>query len=172
MQRVKQSLKFVSAQFNCSRMLTEYNNMLYLPAHRAWTAMQQREFAPAREGVRFQQRLRQVWDAVKFVEVSPRLVNPVRSGEPIPLRAAVDLAGLDPNDVHVEAVIGRVGVEGHLEDTTVLRVPPCEQSGNIHVFATEYIPEQTGRLGYAVRISPNHSADPLTQPCNAFMKWA
>ena len=80
--------------------------------------------------------------------------------------------GGSANGVHVEAVSGRVGVEGHLEDTTILSIPHCEHSGDTHIFEREYIPEQTGRLGYAVRISPNHSVDPLTQPCNSNMKWA
>ena len=40
------------------------------------------------------------------------------------------------------------------------------------VFTQEYVPEQTGRLGYTVRISPNHCDDPLTRPCSTYMRWA
>jgi len=172
MRRVKQSLQYLSPHFNCSRMVSEYNNLLYTPAHNAWSHVTAQDFQTARDKVSFARRVREAWHQVHFVEVSPKLVNPARSGDPITLRAAVHLAGLGPDDVHVEAVIGRVGVEGHLEDTTILSVPHCEHSGDTHVFEREYIPEQTGRLGYAVRISPNHSIDPLTQPCNSNMKWA
>jgi hypothetical protein len=29
----------------------------------------------------------------------------------------------------------------------------------------------TGRLGYSVRVTPNHCDDPLNRPCNAPLKW-
>jgi starch phosphorylase len=93
------------------------------------------------------------------------------SGKPIPMRATVDLAGLRPDDVRVEAVVGRVGVTGQLEETEVLSLPAVEQAGDVYVFAREFVPLQTGRLGYSLRISPNHYHDPLTRPCNPLLKW-
>ena len=88
------------------------------------------------------------------------------------MRAVVNLAGLTPKDVRVEAVIGRVGVNGNLEETQVMSLPSVEQQGNAYVFQREFVPHQTGRLGYSLRISPNHYDDPLTRPCNALLKWS
>jgi starch phosphorylase len=88
------------------------------------------------------------------------------------MRAVVNLAGLTPKDVRVEAVIGRVGVNGNLEETQVMSLPSVEQQGNTYVFQREFVPHQTGRLGYSLRISPNHYDDPLTRPCNALLKWS
>ena len=39
MGRVKQSLRHLSAVFNCQRMVSEYRSALYEPAHRAYEAM-------------------------------------------------------------------------------------------------------------------------------------
>jgi glycogen phosphorylase len=78
---------------------------------------------------------------------------------------------LTPDDVRVEAIVGRVDVEGHLEDPSVLQLSPSGQQGAAHVFERAMVPPQTGRLGYAMRISPNHSDDPLSQPCNGLLKW-
>ena len=89
----------------------------------------------------------------------------------VPVRAAVELAGLDPEDVRVELVMGRVGASGGLEDTEVMVLPPVEKNGSVAVFAKEITPQQTGRLGYALRISPNHYDDPLTRPCTSLLKW-
>ena len=47
MRRVKQSLRYLSAQFNCQRMVEEYRTQLYEPAHRAWEVMSAEQF-PAR----------------------------------------------------------------------------------------------------------------------------
>ncbi len=96
----------------------------------------------------------------------------VLTGLPIPVRAVVNLAGLSPKDVRVEAVVGRIGVNGNLEETQVMTLPASEQVGNEYVFLKEFVPHQTGRLGYSLRISPNHYDDPLTRPCNSLLKWS
>jgi starch phosphorylase len=95
----------------------------------------------------------------------------VSVGSSVMLRAAVELAGLSPDDVRVEAVVGRVGVNGELEETQVLTLVPVEARGTVHMFGRDFAPPATGRLGYSLRVSPNHSDDPLNRPCNALMKW-
>jgi starch phosphorylase len=83
----------------------------------------------------------------------------------------VDLAGLSPEDVRVEAVVGRIGTSGQLEETEVITLPAVEKREAVYVFAKEFVPFQTGRLGYALRISPDHYDDPLTRSCNPLLKW-
>jgi len=92
-------------------------------------------------------------------------------GKPVPVLPAVNLAGLKAGDVRVEVVVGRVGVNGQLEDTEVMTLPPVEQRGAVVVFAKEIVPQATGRMGYALRITTNHYGDPLTRPCGALLKW-
>ncbi len=84
----------------------------------------------------------------------------------------MNLAGLTAEDVRVEVVVGRIGAGGQLEDTEVMLLPPVEQRGEVFVFEKEIVPQQTGRMGYALRISPNHYGDPLTRPCSALLKWS
>jgi hypothetical protein len=72
----------------------------------------------------------------------------------------------------VEAVIGRVDANGHLEDTEVLVLPSVERQGPVVEFGKEIVPERTGRLGYALRVSPNHFDDPMTRPCTSLLKWS
>jgi starch phosphorylase len=115
--------------------------------------------------------VRSAWDRVRFVETGPAPAGPVTSGVTVLVRAALDLAGLDPEDVRVELVMGRVGASGGLEDTEVLVLPVVEKNGSVAVFAKDVVPQQTGRLGYALRVSPNHYDDPLTRPCTSLLKW-
>ncbi len=112
------------------------------------------------------------WDRVKILETTHGPDGAVISGHAIQLRVAVELAGLTPGDVRVEAVVGRVGPSGRLEQSEVLVLPPVEQHDSVYVFAKEIMPQQTGRIGYTVRIAPNHFDDPLTRPCNSLLKWA
>jgi starch phosphorylase len=90
----------------------------------------------------------------------------------VPVRAAIELAGLTASDVRVEAVFGRVDSNGHLEDTEVLTLPSVSQEGSVAVFCRDVVPERTGRLGYALRVSPNHFDDPITRPCTPLLKWS
>ena len=87
------------------------------------------------------------------------------------MRAHLDLSGLTPGDVHVEALVGRIGPQGELEETQVLTLEPLEQQGTIYLFGRAFTPLITGRLGYAVRVGPNHYTDPLNRPCHAPLKW-
>ena len=121
--------------------------------------------------MRWAQHVRGCWDHVRFVEKEVGPATPVFNGRSLPLRAAVDLGGLTPADVRVEAVTGRVAPSGNLEDAQVFTLPPVDQRGSVYLFATEYMPHQTGRLGYALRISSNHFSDPLMRPCEALLKW-
>src|SRR5579872_941653 len=172
MQRVRMSLRNISPQFNCQRMVGEYMTQLYEPAHRAFAEVRRDDFRSARDKVRWHEQVEKVWSNVSFVEIGPGPDHSVVSGHAVPLRAVVNLAGLRPEDVRVEAVIGRVGVNGQLEETQVMTLPAMEQHGSEFVFGKEFVPYQTGRLGYSLRISPNHYDDPLTRRCNALLKWS
>jgi starch phosphorylase len=169
--RMKQSLMNLSPQFNCQRMVGEYLSQLYEPAHDAYRDVSADSFAPARQRAKWNDEVRNVWDSVRFVEMGAGISGSVMTGKPVPICAVVELAGLGPQDVRVEAVVGRVGVNGNLEETQVMTLPPTEQAGSAYVFMKEFVPNQTGRLGYSLRVSPNHYDDPLTRPCNALLKW-
>jgi starch phosphorylase len=169
--RVKHSIVHLSPLFNCQRMVDEYMSQLYAPAHSAYAEVAWDNFGKAREMARWNAEVRRVWDQVQFVELAAPPDGPVLSGRPVPVRTAVDLAGLKAGDVRVEVVVGRIGVNGNLEETEVILLPAVEQRGQVVVFEKEIVPQQTGRVGYALRISPNHYGDPITRPCSTLLKW-
>lgn len=169
--RMKQCLRFVSPQFNCQRMVAEYMHNLYAPAHKGFSDVRGSGFDSARERARWTAGVNGAWQNVRFLELGPGPQASVWSGSEISMRAVVDLAGLTPQDVRVEAVIGRVGSTGQLESTEVLTLPAVEQKGAAYVFERHFVPQQTGRLGYAMRVGPNHDDNPLTRPCNSLIKW-
>jgi starch phosphorylase len=172
MRRIKESLTHITPAFDCRRMVHEYMTELYEPAHLGHLRMRQAQFHLSREKARWNNRIREVWDRVRFVDAGQAPTGSMISGKALPVRAAIDLAGLAPGDVRVEAVIGRVDSNGHLEDTEVMVLPPVEQQGSVAVFAKDVLPERTGRLGYALRVSPNHYDDPLTRPVASLLKWS
>jgi len=176
MRRMKQSVGYLSAHFNCQRMVGEYRSQLYEPAHRAFEVMRQNRFAMARERAQWGHHVAEVWPRVRFLDCGAGVDASVSAGAAVPLRAELDLAGLKPEDVRVEAVGGRVGPNDELADTQVLtlspRGEPGRERGSSFLFEREFTPVSTGRLGFSVRVCPNHFEDPLNRPCNALIKWA
>ncbi len=180
MKRVQQCLHYVSTHFNCQRMIGEYRAELYEPAHRAFQRMSANQFTVARQQVEWNGKVKARWPGVRFTGASfgnggPGTVNPeMLAGTSIPLQASLDLAGLSAKDVRVEALVGRIGPDGELEETEVLTLSPVSplQEQDSHVmFGRDYTPVVTGRLGFSVRVSPNHYDDPLNRPCSAPIKW-
>ena len=171
-QRVRMSLEHLSAQYNCQRMIRDYAMRLYEPAHEGWQSLVRGGFQSAREKVKWQEQVEAAWPGVRIEDAGTSLGPCHLSGAALELRAAVDLRGLNPEDVRVEAVVGRVGSTGRLEETSVLVLHPAMEMDGKHIFLREFVPHQTGRLGYTLRVSPNHCDDPLAKPCHSPLKWA
>lgn len=170
-QRVKQSLMNLSPMFNCQRMLHDYTTRLYEPAHAACLKVRKDNYQFAREKSAWNMRVERSWSSVHIYQDGEGPGRCVLTGTPIKLRAVLELGALTPDDVRVEAVVGRVSPDGGLCDTTVVSLPCTEQSGGRYFFGRDFVPHQTGRLGYTLRVSPNHCDDPLTRPCNSPVKW-
>ncbi len=169
--RMKMSMMNLTPAFDARRMVHDYTTQLYDPAHYHWEQMKQNNFDNARERSRWNARVREIWPQVGFTDLGPAPAGPVTSGRPVEVRASLRLAGLRPDDVRVECVIGRIGVSGGLEETEVVLLPNKSVDGDIAIFERQIIPAQTGRLGYAIRVSPNHYDDPLTRPVTSLLKW-
>ena len=169
--RMKTCVMNLTPAFDARRMVDDYARKLYDPSHASWMWMEGGNFEEARTRARWNARVREVWPQVRFVDMGPAPSGPVMSGKPIPVRAALYLAGLKPEDVRVECLIGAISSGGSLEETQVVPLPGTGTENDISVFERDIIPEHTGRLGYAIRVSPNHDDNPLTRPVTSLLKW-
>ncbi|MBV9405657.1 MAG: alpha-glucan family phosphorylase, partial [Acidobacteriaceae bacterium] len=169
--RMKTSIVNITPRFSCGRMVAEYMSELYQPAHILWSNLSKNNFEAARQKTVWDSRMSKAWDLIKFVDLGETPGDQVMSGSAVPLRTTLDLAGLEASEVRVEAVIGQIGVNGELQSTYALPLVPVEEHGTAVTFANEFTVQQTGRIGYSVRISPNHFDNPLTRPCNSLLKW-
>ena len=169
--RMKECMKNLTPRFDARRMVHEYTTQLYDPSHRNWVQMEGGKFEDARVQAKWNYRVREIWPQVSFVDMGPAPTGPVMSGKPVLVRTAIRMAGLRATDVRVECVLGRIGTSGGLEETEVVVLPNKEVEGDVAVFEREIVPAQTGRLGYALRVSPNHYDDPLTRPVTTLLKW-
>jgi starch phosphorylase len=172
--RMKSSISNITPRFSCGRMVAEYLSELYEPSHKMWLEISADNFEAARKKSMWDSRVNDTWSRVRFVGFGEGPGDQVMSGSAVPLKATIDLAGLSPSEVRVEAVVGQIGINGELQDIYTLPLQP-QSNGNGNTsevtFEAEFTVQQTGRLGYSVRIGPNHFDNPLTRPCNAPLKW-
>lgn len=169
--RMKRCIANVTPHFSCGRMVAEYMSELYQPAHDLWMSFSKNDFEKARQKTVWENRIAEAWHGVKFVGFGDSPGEQVMSGSAVPLSVVVELNGLKPNEIRVEAVVGHIGINGNLEATYTVPLLPVEENGSKVVFASEFTAQHTGRIGYSVRISPNDFDKPVTRRCNALLKW-
>ena len=140
-------------QITAARMVRDYATELYLPAARAAGAFTA-DPALAGEFTEWKARVGRLWPqvAVRGAQLEGAEGSHVATGAEITLRADVDLAGLDEQDVLVEAVLGTLGAEDEIIDPQLIPL----QRGEDGRFSARFALAVPGRVGCTVRVTPHH----------------
>ncbi|APU19278.1 alpha-glucan family phosphorylase [Actinoalloteichus sp. GBA129-24] len=154
MSMVRHTLAGLGSKVQASRMVREYVESCYLPAARAASAMRADGYQGARELAGYRARLQAAWPHIRIVdstltadgEPAPSL------GTPATVRARVELGGLDPAEVDVQAVVGRADEAGELSDVVTRSM---DHLGGVDYRAEVPLPH-AGPSGYTVRVLPRH----------------
>jgi len=146
-----------------SRMLREYVEHYYLPAAASVAATSADGHRGARELAGYRARLDAAWERVRVSDSALTVVDTDGKGELVVgalvrVTARVELAGLSPDEVDVQAVLGKLGDTDDLHDVVTTSMQP-ERGGG---FVAEMPLPHAGALGYTVRVLPRH--DLLASP--------
>ncbi|GAA1861833.1 alpha-glucan family phosphorylase [Pseudonocardia ailaonensis] len=154
---VRHTLETLRPEVQATRMVREYVEDWYAPAASAARTVTASAFAGAREVAAYRGRLDAAWTKVQVtgVDASGLPDTPV-VGAPMTVRAAVDLAGLTPEDVTVEAIVGRVDESDELEDTVRVAMKHVGTTDGTERFETVVPLPHAGLAGYTVRVLPHH----------------
>jgi starch phosphorylase len=154
---VRHTLSYLGPRVQATRMVRDYVREYYGPAvgmTRAMTATG--DWTAAKDFAAWQDGVRSAWSGIRIVgvDLTSEESEPVL-GHPMTVRAYLDLGGLLPDDVAVEAVFGRVGAD---QELTSVRHYPMSYVGNGdgYRFQAEVPLERAGALGYTVRVFPRH----------------
>ncbi|HYT09312.1 MAG TPA: DUF3417 domain-containing protein, partial [Mycobacteriales bacterium] len=77
-------------------------------------------------------------------------------GAALSLRAEVELAGLDPTDVEVQAAYGRVDEANGLHEVQCAPLAHVGDGDGLQRWEGTVPLERTGAFGYTVRVLPRH----------------
>jgi glycogen phosphorylase len=160
---VRHTLIVLGPRVLASRMVRDYTDKYYAPAaqslHRTLAPVDGVPFGAAHELAAYRQRVSEAWPKIQITDVdSTGLPDTPLLGSELTLTATVQLAGLAPDEVAVQAVLGRVDAADALMNPTY--VPMTHTStgdGGNEIFSTTTPLPVAGSVGYTVRILPHHT---------------
>jgi len=159
---VRHTLRTLGPKVLASRMVRDYVEALYAPAAQVSQALAATSYGPARELAAWRAEVVQHWPAVRVVHVDTAALSDIPEvGAVLALRATVDLAGLPPTSVVVQAVYGRVDESDDIH-RPAMRVLTSVGAGEDGLLRYEGdVPlERAGSFGYTVRVLPHHDLLP------------
>jgi starch phosphorylase len=154
---VRHTLVTLRPQVQACRMVRDYVERYYAPAADSTAAVCAESFTGARSLAAYRARVQAAWPRVRVVQVDiSGLPDTPVLGSEMTVRAAVELAGLQPCDVDVQAVVGRVDEREELRDPVVVSMHPVGEASQAQRFETTLPLPHAGLLGYTVRVLPRH----------------
>ncbi|GAB5896800.1 alpha-glucan family phosphorylase [Mycolicibacterium mageritense] len=159
---VRHTLQVLGPKVLASRMVEDYTEKYYLPAARSLRrtveGTSDEPFGAARDLAAYRRRAAQAWPKIAITDVdSFGLPDTPLLGSQLSLTATVQLAGLKPDEVVVQAVLGRVnGGDTIIDPVTVPMTHTGTADGGNEVFSTSTPLPVAGPVGYTVRVLPHH----------------
>jgi glycogen phosphorylase len=161
---VRHTLQTLGPKVLASRMVRDYVERYYLPAAQSlrrtvtFDGDGQAAFDPARELAAYRRRAFEAWPQIEVTDVdSTGLPDTPVLGSKLTLTATVQLAGLRPDEVAVQAVVGKVNAGDALVDpVTVEMTHTGSAGGGGEIFSTTTPLPVAGAVGYTVRVLPYH----------------
>lgn len=159
---VRHTLQVLGPKVLASRMVRDYTEKYYLPAAQSLRETVQatsgEPFGAARQLADYRRRAQDAWPKIQITDVdSYGLPDTPLLGSELTLTATVQLAGLRPDEVTVQAVLGRVDASDVLVNpVTVTMAHTGSSDGDTEVFSTTTPLPVAGPVGYTVRVLPHH----------------
>src|SRR6202045_741626 len=160
---VRHTLQVLGPKVLASRMVRQYTEQYYAPAaqslHRTIAPVGGEQFGSARRLAAYRIKVFDAWPKIEISEVdSTGLPDTPLLGSEMTLTATVALAGLSPDEVAVQAVLGRVDVDDTVLDPVCVAMEHTGTSDTSgEVFATTTPLPVAGSVGYTVRVLPHNT---------------
>ena len=159
---VRHTLQVLGPKLLASRMVRDYTERYYAPAadslHRTIAPIGGEPFGNARRLAEYRRKVFAAWPRIQISEVdSTGLPDSPLLGSKMTLTARVALAGLSPDEVAVQALLGHVDADDTLVDPVCVPMTHTGTTdGGAETFATTTPLPVAGSVGYTVRVLPHH----------------
>ena len=154
---VRHTLQTLGPKVLASRMVRDYVHQLYTPAAIASRSLAAQGFSGAKDLAAWRSKVLGSWPQVRVLHVEGGGVGDAPAvGASLLVRATVDLGGLAPEDVTVQAVYGRVDELDVLHRPVYVPMTPAGAGDDGMPGYEGHVPlERAGSYGYTVRVLPH-----------------
>ncbi|MCL2877057.1 MAG: alpha-glucan phosphorylase, partial [Betaproteobacteria bacterium] len=153
---MKASIRKLGSFFNTQRMVKEYTESCYLPAHKAGNRLSVDRCAPAKNLAAWRAWVTSVWPKVSIRVDEIKQHRDMRVGETVGLTIRARLGELTPEDVSVEVRHGPYTAGGEILDGSIMTAVYDKREGDEEIYRVEVPCIVSGRYGFAARILPRH----------------
>ncbi|QFU87036.1 alpha-glucan family phosphorylase [Amycolatopsis sp. YIM 10] len=152
--RVWHTLQTLGPRLQASRMVREYVETGYRPAVEMVHGAIADGYRGARSLADYRSKVEIAWPRLTIFDTELQVESPdaLMVGTEVRVTARIDLAGLDPSEVDVQAVVGKVGDTDDLAESVTVSMEPA----GVGLFAAKLRLPYAGSLGYTVRVLPRH----------------
>ena len=155
------------------RVVQQYTVDFYVPAHARRRQLIENRSAGAKALAAWKSRVQGSWHEVRVLSVDAIASTVVQAGNPIDVRAHVQLGALTPDEAAVELYLGRLDARSELTDATVFPMAAGGRNPDgSYTFEALGVPcRHSGRHGYTVRVLPFRAGEPrMLLP--GLIRWA
>ncbi len=156
--KMRTSIQSVGRNFSTHRMLEDYYSTYYKPAMAAGLALRKEDYASSRSLAAYLEKLKAAWPSVSVSDMGDDAPPVVLRGTKIKVRAKVNLAGLNPEEVLVECYRGPTTSKGEIENPERSQMSCVGREGDSCLYECLTNGRLTGQIGYSVRVLPSHPA--------------
>lgn len=170
--RMKNTIKWVTPNFNTDRMVGDYTRKFYNPAAQKWSYLTAEAMARVKSFSMWKENIKNAWPEFVIKDVQMEIVedgkalqldsqkSQLRVGSQLKVGALVKLGKVRPEDVSVELYFGSTDSWGNIADGKSSEMECRKQQGNTadgYWFDGVMLCENSGRQGLSVRVLPKHA---------------
>jgi len=164
-QMMKRSIAELAPFFNSNRQVQQYAEQYYLPALERARLLSDNGLSNSVARSQLKEKLRFAWPSLAFAHVESNAGQTLKPDDTISVRAKVKLAGLKPDEVRVQALIGQVDEQGRLQSPGVVDMTCVDPGDALCLYECSARAFGCGPHGLALRIVPGGELmDGVTEP--------
>jgi len=154
-ERMKACIEKLAPFFNTNRMVQEYATNFYLPAAKRTKALAQNDLQGSKDLARQTAKMRQAFPKLRVDSVEADTSKPLGVREDLKIHAEVNLQGLTPAEVRVQAYCGVLDNGGQMQGNAASDMQVVQELGDgRYRFEGSISAATSGRHGFALRIIP------------------
>jgi starch phosphorylase len=155
--KMKNSMRTLAPYFNTQRMVQEYGERFYIPAHKNYLALNGEHLDAGLAYAAWRAKMSANWNQVQIQDVNISQKQ-IKVGSQVEVSARINLGSLKPEDVCVQLYYGELNSRGEFgPDGKAINMSPSDGGSNgQYIFKGTATYNTSGERGVSVRVLPNN----------------